>query len=323
MNELCGEATSVGNPEEWIVCTLFEGDYHFGLAALVNSLVKSGFQGCISAGYRGLLPPWIKQLKPSSHDGEYDICSGVRIKFIFLDTPVHFTNLKPEFMRQLVREQPGWKYIWYIDPDITIRGSWSFYVQWVKYGIALCEDVNGRMAPNHPLRRKWMELAHAAGLKNPAPLDTYYNAGFVGVPAAYSGFLDLWQDVIRIAESKGLDLTTFKVRGWDRMNPFYGGDQDSMNVAAMHGGYPLSAIGPEGMDFVRGGYTMSHPIGSPKPWRKNMVLSALGGVPPSAADKAFLAHLTYPIRPYGRLRLGLRRVSCRVGALVGRFYRRY
>jgi hypothetical protein len=315
------ESDSPDDPEEWIVCTLFEGDYHLGLAALVNSLVKNGFQGCISAGYRGSLPPWINQLKLSSGHGEYGVSSGVRIKFILLDTALHFTNFKPNFMLQLIRDQPGCKYIWYFDPDIVIRCSWSFYVQWVKCGIGLCEDVNRVMPPNHPIRHKWIELVSASGLMNPTTLYTYYNGGFVGLPASYSGFLDLWHEVLRIAEAEGLDPRAFGTG--DRTNPFFRSDQDALNVAAMYTEYPLSTLGPDGMDFVHGGFTMSHAAASPKPWRKNMVLSALGGAPPFSSDKAFLEHLSDPIRAYSSLRLAARRLSCRIGALIGRFYRRF
>lgn len=43
-------------PEEIIVC-LYDGKYHFGLAALVNSLVRSNFKGLINTAYRDGLPP--------------------------------------------------------------------------------------------------------------------------------------------------------------------------------------------------------------------------------------------------------------------------
>lgn len=320
------EAMSGGNPDEGLVCTLFEGDYHLGLAALLNSLVQNGFQGCIAAGYRGALPPWIGQLKPLNgvaKDGapraSYEISPGVRIDFIYLDTPVHFTNLKPQFMQQLIVER-GCKYIWYFDPDIMVRCAWSFYAQWVKHGVALCEDVNGSLPANHPLRYHWMELVSPAGLNNPQPLSKYYNGGFIGLPAPCSGFLDLWEDVTRIAESVGFDVRGFGTG--DRTNPFFRADQDTLNITAMYTEHPLTTVGADGMDFAPGGGTMFHAIGPLKPWRKQMVWSALSGVPPSGSDKAFVANLTYPIRPYSGLGLACKRLSCTVGAMIGRFYHR-
>jgi hypothetical protein len=160
----------------------------------------------------------------------------------------------------------------------------------------------------------------AAGLKNPRKLSKYYNGGFIGLPVACSGFLDLWQDVTRIAESVGLDTRAFGTG--DRTNPFFKADQDVLNITAMYSADPLTTIGRDGMDFIPGGKTMYHAIGSLKPWRKNMTWSALCGVPPSGSDKAFLAHLDCPIHPYSRWSLAGRRFSCRVGAFIGRFYRR-
>ena len=43
-----------------VIATLFERDYHFGAAVLVNSLCNSGFTGTIYAGFRGPLPLWAK-----------------------------------------------------------------------------------------------------------------------------------------------------------------------------------------------------------------------------------------------------------------------
>jgi hypothetical protein len=307
--------------EESIICTLFEGHYHHGLAALINSLVANGFRGSISAGYRGALPPWISQLTSLDSDSTFQVCPGVHIKFILLDTPVHFTNFKPRFIQQLIRDHSDCRYIWYFDPDITIRCAWSFYAQWVKYGISLCEDVtNGTMPSNHPIRCRWIELASKIGLENPTILSRYYNGGFIGLPTKYENILGLWQDVIALAESEGTDPRSFGAGG--RTNPFYGADQDALNIAAMYCDRELTTIGPEGMDLVPGGFTMFHAMGSPKPWRKNMILSALKGVPPSGADKAFLAHLENPIRIYSGIELAARRISCRIGSLIGRFYRR-
>jgi hypothetical protein len=315
------EASSARNPEEGIVCTLFEGDYHFGLAALINSLVQNGFQGCIAAGYRGALPPWTVQLKALGNDGAYQVSAGVRMEFIRLDTPVHFTNFKPEFMRRLIGERPGCKYIWYFDPDIVIRCAWAFYAQWARHGVGLCEDVNGSLPENHPLRHRWSELVSPAGLKNPRPLSRYYNAGFLGLPVTCIGFLELWQKVTGIAESAGLDMGAFGSLG-DRTHPFHMADQDTLNITAMYSEYPLTTLGADGMGFISGSEAMQHAVGSPKPWRKKMMVCAIRGVPPTDADKAFLACLSDPIRPYNALSLAKRRLICRVGALIGRFYHR-
>jgi hypothetical protein len=309
------------NPEEMIACTLFEGDYHFGVVALINSLVKNGFRGCISVGYRGPLPAWIRQLRSSDSSGTYIVAQEVTIKFIALDVHMHFANFKPDFVRQLIKENPACKYIWYFDPDIIIRCSWKFYVQWVQCGIALCEDItNGTMPINHPIRCQWIQLVTKLGIDNPTPISRYYNSGFVGLPITSESFLVLWQDVLRLAASQGIDTHAFGID--NRTSPFHAADQDAMNIAAMFCRHPLSTIGPEGMNFVPGGFTMFHSVGSPKPWRKNMIISALLGNSPSSSDKEFLANIDSPICPYSRFERMRKRLGCSFGAFIGRFYHR-
>jgi hypothetical protein len=314
------DAACQGSSPEGVVCTLFEGDYHFGLAALINSLVRYGYRGEIVAGYRGALPPWTDQLKRCGENGRYEVAASVYIEFLHLDTPVHFTNLKPQFLRQLIAERSGCKYVWYFDPDIVVRASWAFFEEWVRHGIALCEDVNGAMPVNHPIRLKWIELASPFGLKNAQPLNTYYNGGFIAFPTSCAGFLDRWETAMRLAEAEGLDLRGFATG--DRTNPFHKADQDALNIAVMYSEHPLTTLGAEGMDFIHGGGVMHHAIGSPKPWRKRMVLSALLGVPPTGSDKAFLANASHPIRCYAPTTLARRRLDCALGALIGRIYRR-
>src|ERR1039457_462980 len=95
------ELSSLGVPQDHkhAICTLFEGDYHFGLAAFVNSLVRAGYAGTLWAGYRGALPPWLYQLKRlEDRDCEYMVDDQIRLVFLRVETDMHLTNYKPQFM---------------------------------------------------------------------------------------------------------------------------------------------------------------------------------------------------------------------------------
>src|SRR5579871_4710906 len=104
---------------EQVICSLFEGDYHFGLAALINSLVRNGFSGMFWIGYRGDLPPWISQLAQRD-DGLFQVENAL-LGFERVTGTRHFGQYKPEFLSSVIDRGIARKHIWYMDPDITIR----------------------------------------------------------------------------------------------------------------------------------------------------------------------------------------------------------
>jgi hypothetical protein len=122
---------------------------------------------------------------------------------------------------------------------------------------------------------------------------------------------------------KHYDLNPGKFMPSDRTHAFFASDQDALNIAAMCSRCPISEIGPEGMDLTYGGWTMSHAVGSPKPWKKNFILSALKGNPPSLTDRAYWLYVEGPVRCYQAITVKLKRISILLASLIGRFYRRY
>jgi hypothetical protein len=302
------------------ICTLFEGDYHYGLAAFVNSLVRSGYAGTVWVGYRGALPPWLYQLKSLNEQGtEYMVADQVRLVFLLLKTDIHLTYYKPQFMLDLLQDKAcDSEYIWYFDPDIFLRCNWSFFADWQRYGIALCQEIVNNILPeDSPLRHKWMDIATDIGLSKPRPLNHYFNGGMVGISAAHVSFLNLWQRLIEEAEARGCDLKGFMAG--TREMPFHAGDQDALNITAMYTEHPLTTMGPEAMGFLPGGFTMHHAVG-PKPWRGSMLLRALSGNPLFPSTKFFFTQLSWPIRPYSALQLRARQLACAMAIFIGRFY---
>ena len=189
------------------VCTLFEGTYHMGLGALVNSLYRNGFRATLFAGYRGSLPPWAAPVSTKDKIADFAVGEGCRIKFVSLDTPLHLASYKPIFMRRVFEEflQPE-DILCYFDPDITIKCRWSFFEQWVQNGLALVEDCTFPYMPSdHPLRYLWLEMAKSAGLIQKRAPGRYYNSGFVGVPGRLRHVLPLWESLLESARAFGYD----------------------------------------------------------------------------------------------------------------------
>jgi hypothetical protein len=314
--------TSTTRPENAeVICTLFEGDYHLGTAVLLNSIIRGGFRGLFWLGYRGSLPPWAELLE-RTEQGFYRAGEAL-LAFEAIDNASHFTQFKPEFMRSLIDRRIATRNLWYFDPDITVRCEWEFFERWIQFGVCLCQDITmGTMPSNHPIRCEWMEAAKKIGWSAPVSVqERYYNGGFVALNVDHREFLETWIEAMKLANSAGVDPR--KLQHGTRANAFYSTDQDALNVAAMYSRSPLSAIGPEGMGFIRGGFTMYHTVGGKKPWRKKFLRAALAGDPPWNGDKHFLDCAEGPIRPYSAGQLKSLRRTANFGTLIGRFYRRH
>jgi hypothetical protein len=103
------------------ICTLFEGDYHYGLGVLANSLYNEGFRGVIWAGYVELYQiglNLLKMVKVIKSFLSHPIDCVIR--FIELTTPKFLSNYKPDFMLQLWESYcPEVEALFYFGPDIV------------------------------------------------------------------------------------------------------------------------------------------------------------------------------------------------------------
>lgn len=295
------------------VCTLFEGNYHFGVGALINSLHASGFTGRVICGHRGPQPFWA--------DAARAMEGGIEVRFVPVTTDVHFTHYKPEFMLECwAAHTPDAQQLYYFDPDIVVKAPWHVLARWAADGVALCEDVNGYLPARHPYRLAWADFLASHELAATRPIDHYYNAGFIALPRTLRSLLTVWARIIRFAEAELGSLSTIKV---DRPNALmHTPDQDALNMALMVTDVPINSTGPEGMDFKTGGHLMSHAIGSRKPWKGGFLKDALRGKPPGNAQKSFFRFAESPLRLFSPAQLARLRFSLLTGSLLGRMYRR-
>ena len=108
-----------------IVCTIFEKHYHYGLAAFINSLHRSGFSGNVYAGYKGTLPKWCSAAVTNDGLGwkggsSLLVTEELTVHFLPIVTDFHLANYKPDFMLELMKGvAKDAKGIVYFDPDIV------------------------------------------------------------------------------------------------------------------------------------------------------------------------------------------------------------
>ena len=311
------------------VCTLFEGSYHFGLAALVNSLHRAGFRGEVLAGHRGAMPPWAGAAEPAPLDGWPDarslkVAEGLTLVFLSLDTDYHLTNYKADFMLALLdgpaRDADA---LFYLDPDICVVQPWRYFIEWVSCGVALCEDVNSPLPENHPRRVGWRRYYAQHGVFLRFRAAQHVNGGFVGVHRNDRAFLLSWKQTMDLmaAEIGSLSLALTSIaayRSTGFADCFDRTDQDALNAAVEATAQSVSVIGQEAMAFKAGSALLPHAIGGPKPWQANYLRAALAGVPPSPAHKAYWAHVDGPISPYTTKALSRKRLALKLASAIGR-----
>lgn len=307
------------------VCTLFEGNYHFGVATLSNSLYNHGFRGTVYVGYRGELPSWVEYKKNSFSDDVKDFelipAEGLIIKFVYLETTNHFTNYKPKFMKDLMEKYNNIENLFYFDPDIVVNEDFSFYLEWINAGITVCEDINSPIQEFHPRRVGWRTFFKKHGIDLSFKNSIYVNGGFIGVKRHQIEFLDLW--------IKTQDLATELVGGLqvsflDRIEVmmFNVFDQDCLNASIEAYNGTISFIGKEGMGFSIGGYkTMYHALGSYKPWNVNIMLRSFQGRPPRNVDVEYWKNTNYPILAHSKGEIRKKQIAIKIGKLIGRFYK--
>jgi len=241
----------------------------------------------------------------------------------------HLTNRKPDFMLQLFEESPfKMDSLFYMDPDLLVNASWKFFTDWLSCGVAVCEDVNSPLPVSSPQRIGWRREFAKFGILLQPKDSCYANGGFIGVSCENKDFLISW---------KQIQDCLWKIVGGADFSGFMGGqelecrsglcncfirtDQDALNATLEASkNIPISFLGRQAMGFCSGDAILPHAIGSLKPWRRNIIIDALRGVPPRLVDKCFWGNVTTPIQLFHSHKCARKRIEILVASLIGRFY---
>jgi hypothetical protein len=313
------------------VCTLFEKQYHLGVAVLVNSLARAGFTGECHAGFRGPLPPWAvdRATQRDATTWNLPLENGPQVVLKQVETGAHFTNFKPDFMLATLAAT-GADAVLYCDPDVVVNATWHYLEEWLTCGVAVCDDVNSPMAENHPRRVGWRRFFAPTGHDLCYRGSRYANAGVVGVAREHARLLDVWRDLLAAATNALGGADVVGIGGGRRIEGAYGfadcfrqPDQDTLNAAfEACPEIPVSFLGKQAMGFDAGTPLLPHATGTRKPWTRRFVREALAGRAPARVDKYFWQFADGPLQPFDAPRVRATRWRVTVAAALGRFIRR-
>lgn len=310
----------------YVVATLAEGKYLEGALVLFNSLVALGFKGRFVIGVRchECLSTRIQaNIDRYNYLREY---SDRQLRLIRVQTDLHFTNYKPQFMMSILDTSPECKILAYLDPDIVCLRDLNWILTSAMHGPVVAADVNWQVPRHHPLRIAWINLINEIGHQQMQCFDMYFNGGMLVVSREDSLLLDIWQDFLVTFGSTGARLDACgEISTWrksSRANPMFAPDQDALNMALMTWPRQVCTFGPDMMGFTQGDTCLPHAIGGTKPWNKKILLDALRGMPPRLVDKSYWNHCDVPIRVYSKRWILMKRIQINVASFIGRFYRR-
>ncbi len=318
------------------ICTLYEGHYHHGVAALTNSLYRNGFRGSVYVGYRGELPPWAKAAGNNlllNWEGSktLNVAEGLDLHFLPLTTNYHLTNYKPDFMLQLwegpAKHSEG---MFYFDPDIVLMAPFSYMEEWIDCGVALCEDVNSPLQEFHPRRVGWRKYYKKYNIDLQFKNQIYVNGGFVGLLKKDIDFLNIWRNLQELMGEGigGLSRSIFK--NSDQLLEKASGDyaifgktdQDALNGSIENYNGHFSFMAKDAMGFENGLVLLPHALGVDKPWLINPIKNWTKGKVPRRVDKEFWRVIETPISSFSRAKITKMEFSLKVASFLGRFYKK-
>jgi len=270
-----------------VVCTLAEGSYFYGVAALANSLVTAVFRGSILVGYRGNRPEWLKGLEKDSTVDAYLLTPQVRLQLIELPGTWHLNNHKPHFMKQIFHEiVPNAELVYYFDTDIVITCTCSTFVGWAREGVVVALDIADTYMPlHHVYRRAWQALAAKIN-RQCRDFTGYVNGGCVGINRQFVEFAKVWASLMEELERENADMT--KMKNWTGRHEFARMDQDMLNATIMATDTPIALLGAEATGwFPATGEVMPHAMVHKRSWMRNYIFDALRAFPPDRIYRTY------------------------------------
>lgn len=307
-----------------IVTTLYEGHYDYGVGALLNSLVSSGFEGLFCIGYKGEAPFWLNQL--NSIPGEtclYQLTDMVNVRLDKLEPGMHFGYYKPHYLQQMRQLYPEAQGYYYFDPDIVVLANWDFYETWIQSGVAVCQDIFYQFLHyNHPWRLVWRKDYAAFDEGVNVHWNYYINSGFIGVTPQYFEIIDRWVAITEVYKNLGHPIDHFNQA--EALSP-YKGDQDVLNaVLTLTQKLKICPLSKDAMAFDFPVAVMAHAVdgGGVKPWRREYIKHALQGKKASVTDEAFLNFCRKPIEIYSAQTHKRKRRLLQFSKIINRIWKR-